>query len=163
LPLSPLLGTSFLLVFLSSADTLPTHNSAPYGPGPDYFHYQILNSTNTTETWLPTDESEFESLILEALQTDPGQTNAEDPNIEEFLNRGKLLTVRYPLPSIISSSHVDVSSCPSQFVGLADTLIASGSTHLYWHEVQAALGYRNLSDSYRMVRPLSVFSPFSLR
>jgi hypothetical protein len=53
-----------------------------------------------------TDESEFEKLIQIALDTDPGQTNAADPNIEKFLKKGKLIT----------------------YVGLADVLIPTGST-----------------------------------
>ncbi|GAA6038605.1 hypothetical protein JCM8097_009444 [Rhodosporidiobolus ruineniae] len=101
---------------------------SPYGPGPDYYNYQVLNNTNTSIPFNLTDPTEFEKLVQIALDTDPGQTNAADPNIEAFLKRGKLLT----------------------YVGLADTLIPTGSTLLYWHQVQAALGYQDLTDSYRM-------------
>ncbi|GAA6002650.1 hypothetical protein JCM10207_007610 [Rhodosporidiobolus poonsookiae] len=102
----------------------------PYGPGPDFYNFQVLNNTNTSIPFNVTDEGEFEKLVQVALDTDPGKTNADEPNIEPFFKRGgKLWT----------------------YVGLADTLIPTGSTLLYYEQVREALGYPDdLGDHYRM-------------
>ncbi|GAA5827212.1 hypothetical protein JCM11251_001171 [Rhodosporidiobolus azoricus] len=126
-------GTFIAPGFTHGAEGLrPFSVNGPIRPGPDYFSYQVLNNTIPAgQTSVPlnvTDEAEFEKLIDIALETNPGQTNAADPEISEFLKRGKLLT----------------------YVGLADTLIPAGFTLKYWHDVQQALGYKDLSDSYRM-------------
>jgi hypothetical protein len=96
-------------------------------PGPDFFRYQVLNET-TIGTFNVTDQVEFEKLIKIADETDPGQTNAIEGDISAFLKRGKLAT----------------------YVGLADTLIPTGSTLWYREHVRKTLGYpSNLDDSYR--------------
>lgn len=77
---------------------------------------------------LSVNETELERLYKIAVETNPGQTNAGDPNIQPFLKRGKLLT----------------------YVGMADTLIPTLSTANYYESVRTALGYpKNLDDSYR--------------
>lgn len=97
------------------------------GPGPDYFRYQVLNKTTVGS--LEVDEPELERLLAIADLTDPGQTTAIDPHIQDFLSHGKLIT----------------------YVGLSDTLIPSGSSIWYWHRVRQALGFpEDLDDSYRM-------------
>jgi hypothetical protein len=102
-------------------------NGVPYGPGPDYYEYQVLNKTDPKVTFSG-DETELERLLKVALETDPGQTNAADPEIGDFLAHGKLLT----------------------YVGEADTLIPTHSSHDYYEDVRTALGHpKNLSDSYR--------------
>ncbi|GJN89690.1 hypothetical protein Rhopal_002677-T1 [Rhodotorula paludigena] len=102
-------------------------NGSPYGPGPDYFAYQVLNNTEVTA--FSANATEMDRLIDIADETDPGQTNAADPNIQDFLSRGKLLT----------------------YVGLADTLIPSGLTIWYYEQVRKALDYpEDLHDSFRM-------------
>ncbi|GAA5855099.1 hypothetical protein JCM8547_002379 [Rhodosporidiobolus lusitaniae] len=124
-------GTWLFAGFNPGAEVLSTTfsvNGVPYGPGPDFYRFQVLNVTDTSYVFNETDPVEFEKLVDTALATNPGQTNAGDPNIEPFLKRGKLIT----------------------FVGLADTLIPTGSTHHYWEEVQKALGYKDLTDSYRL-------------
>ena len=61
--------------------------------------------------------------------TDPGRTNAIDPNISPFFKRGgKLLT----------------------YVGLADGLIPAGSTIWYYEYVKQVLQDKKLDDHYRM-------------
>ena len=102
-------------------------SGVPYGPGPDYYEYQVLNKTDPKVTFSG-DETELERLLKVALETDPGQTNAADPEIGDFLAHGKLLT----------------------YVGEADTLIPTHSSHDYYEDVRTALGHpKNLSDSYR--------------
>ncbi|GAA5936110.1 uncharacterized protein JCM15063_002712 [Sporobolomyces koalae] len=103
-------------------------NGVPYGPGPDFFYYQVQNQT-TVGNFNVTDQIEFERLIKIADETDPGQTNAIDGDISPFLKRGKLIT----------------------YVGLADTLIPTGSTLWYYEHVRKTLGYpSNLGDAYRL-------------
>ncbi|GAA5838957.1 hypothetical protein JCM3766R1_004542 [Sporobolomyces carnicolor] len=101
---------------------------SPYGPGPDFFEYQVLNKTEVG-AFNVTDQVEFEKLIKIADETDPGMTNAIQSDISAYLKQGKLLT----------------------YVGLADTLIPTGSTIWYYEQVRKALGYpSNLDDSYRL-------------
>ncbi|GAA5934647.1 hypothetical protein JCM10213_002042 [Rhodosporidiobolus nylandii] len=123
-------GTWIAPGFKHGAEGLPgfSVNGSPYGPAPDYWNYQVQNNTNTSAPFVVANETAFEALINESLFTDPGQTFAADPNIEPFLSRGKLIT----------------------YVGGSDTLIPSGFTLRYWHEVQAALGWKDLSSSYRL-------------
>ncbi|KAM0746067.1 tannase and feruloyl esterase [Meredithblackwellia eburnea MCA 4105] len=103
-------------------------NGVPYGPAPDFFEYQVLNKT-TVGTFTVANETEFEKLLKIADETDPGQTNAIDGYIEPYLKRGKLLT----------------------YVGLADTLIPTGSSLWYYEHVRQSLNYpSNLGDSYRL-------------
>ncbi|GAA5825467.1 hypothetical protein JCM5353_005313 [Sporobolomyces roseus] len=100
----------------------------PYGPAPDYYYYQVQNQT-TVGNFNVTDEAEFEKLIKIADETDPGQTNAIEGDISDFLKHGKLIT----------------------YVGMADTLIPTGSTLWYYEHVRKTLGYpQDLDDSYRM-------------
>ncbi|GAA5986678.1 hypothetical protein JCM11641_001360 [Rhodosporidiobolus odoratus] len=122
-------GTFLAPGFTYGAEASPSFSvtGSPYGPGPDYFNYQVLNNTDTSIPFNVTDEADFEALVDEAIFTDPGQTFAADPNIQPYLSRGKLIT----------------------YVGLADYLIPTGFSELYWRQVQAALGYKDLSDSYR--------------
>lgn len=99
----------------------------PFGPGPDFFEYQVLNKT-TVGTFVA-NETYLEELLAIADVTDPGQTNAIDGHIAPYLKRGKLIT----------------------YVGLADTLIPTGSSLWYYERVRKALGYpEDLSDSYRL-------------
>ncbi|GAA5869357.1 hypothetical protein JCM16303_000440 [Sporobolomyces ruberrimus] len=103
-------------------------SGVPYGPGPDFFHYQVQNQT-TVGNFNVTDQAEFERLIKIADETDPGQTNAIEGDISAFLKHGKLMT----------------------YVGMADTLIPTGSTIWYYEHVRKTLGYpSNLDDSYRL-------------
>ncbi|KAK4701386.1 feruloyl esterase, partial [Phenoliferia sp. Uapishka_3] len=95
-----------------------------FGPGPDFFEYQVLNKT--TVGLFSANETELERLLKVADETDPGQTNAIDADIEPFLKRGKLIT----------------------YVGLSDYVIPTGSSFLYYDRVRKALG-RDPSDSYR--------------
>ncbi|GAA6061897.1 hypothetical protein JCM10212_004715 [Sporobolomyces blumeae] len=98
-----------------------------YGPAPAYFRYQVQNET-TLGDFTVASEADFEKLIKIADATDPGQTNAIEGDISAFLKHGKLLT----------------------YVGLADTLIPTGSTLWYREHVRKSLGYpSNLDDSYR--------------
>ncbi|GAA6019183.1 hypothetical protein JCM11491_001408 [Sporobolomyces phaffii] len=102
-------------------------NGVPYGPGPDFFRYQVQNLT-TVGAFNVSSQVEFEKLIKIADETDPGQTNAIEGDISAFLKRGKLVT----------------------YVGGADGLIPSGSTLWYREHVRQTLGYpANLDDSYR--------------
>ncbi|KAI5478379.1 hypothetical protein MNV49_005128 [Pseudohyphozyma bogoriensis] len=101
-------------------------SGTPYGPGPDYFNYQVLNNTAVTPFNI-TNNVLFEGLIALADKTDPGQTNAINGYIEPFLSRGKLIT----------------------FVGLADYLIPTGSSLWYHSHVEESLG-RDVSDAYRL-------------
>ncbi|GAA5981994.1 hypothetical protein JCM5350_000606, partial [Sporobolomyces pararoseus] len=92
---------------------------SPYGPGPDFFEYQVLNKTEVG-AFNQTNQVEFEKLIKIADETDPGQTNAIDGNLKPFIdNGGKLIT----------------------YVGLADTLIPTGPTIWYYEHVRKTLGY----------------------
>ncbi|KDE05215.1 hypothetical protein MVLG_04353 [Microbotryum lychnidis-dioicae p1A1 Lamole] len=97
----------------------------PFSPGPDYFNYQVLNKTSV-QPFTVKSEADFEKLLKIADDTDPGQTNAINSDIRGFLSRGKLIT----------------------YVGLADTLIPTGSSLLYHDRVKAKLG--NVNDSFRL-------------
>ncbi|KAH8916180.1 tannase and feruloyl esterase [Atractiella rhizophila] len=98
----------------------------PFGPAPDYFRYQVLNETTVGN--FSANDTELLRLTRIADVTDPGQTNAIDPNIKDFLKRGKLMT----------------------FVGLSDTLIPSGSSLWYYERVRTALKGFDISKSYRL-------------
>ncbi|GAA5888806.1 hypothetical protein JCM6882_002860 [Rhodosporidiobolus microsporus] len=102
-------------------------NGAPYTLAPDYYRYQVQNETEIGNFSVGSLD-EYYSLVEAALATNPGGINADDPNIGDFLKRGKLLT----------------------FHGFADTIIPSRSSILYHAQVQAALGYKDLSDAYRL-------------
>lgn len=122
-------GTYIFPGFEPGAEASPAFSvsGSPYGPGPQFYLYQVLNQTNPKAT-LSVNETELERLYKIAVDTNPGQTNAGDPNISEFLKHGKLLT----------------------YVGMADTLIPTLSTANYYESVRTALGYpENLDDSYR--------------
>ncbi|BGP21360.1 feruloyl esterase-like protein [Rhodotorula toruloides] len=102
-------------------------NGLPFGPGPDYFRYQVLNESSIGT--FSANETELERLLAIADSTDPGMTNAWNPNIQRFLKKGKLIT----------------------YVGLADTLIPTGSTIGYYERVRSALGQpKNFNDAYRL-------------
>ncbi|GAA5925114.1 hypothetical protein JCM3775_006370 [Rhodotorula graminis] len=102
-------------------------NGSPYGPGPDFFEYQVLNKTEVGS--FSANATEMDRLIDIADATDPGMTNAINPNISSFLKHGKLLT----------------------YVGLSDGLIPPGSSIWYYEQVRKALGYpADLNDSYRL-------------
>lgn len=95
--------------------------------------YQILNRTDivypvetpnlTINGSVPT-ERQLISLIREGDARDPGGINANDPNISAFLGRGGKLIM---------------------FVGLADWLIPTNTTHDYYANVRSTLG--NVSNS----------------
>lgn len=104
-----------------------TVNGIPFGPAPDYFSYQVLNKTSVST--LQTNETELQGLVKIADATDPGQTNAIDPNLSPFFNRGgKLL----------------------QYHGFADPLIPSGSSLWYYEHVRNYFKDADLSDKYRL-------------
>ncbi|BGP41559.1 hypothetical protein JCM10449v2_005550 [Rhodotorula kratochvilovae] len=122
-------GEFVLSGFEHGAEGLPSFsvNGVPYGPGPDFFNYQVLNNTEVGP--FSANVTEMDRLLTIADETDPGQTNAINPNIQPFLKHGKLLT----------------------YVGLADGLIPSGLTIWYYEQVRKALGYpEDLNDSYRL-------------
>ncbi|GAA6038591.1 hypothetical protein JCM8097_009436 [Rhodosporidiobolus ruineniae] len=100
---------------------------APYTLAPDYYRYQVQNET-AIGNFSVASESDFEKLIQEALDINPGGSSATDPDIGDYLRRGKLIT----------------------FHGWADTIIPSRSSLLYYNQVHAALGHKDLSDSYRL-------------
>ncbi|GAA6002670.1 hypothetical protein JCM10207_007619 [Rhodosporidiobolus poonsookiae] len=101
---------------------------SPYQLSPDYYSYSVQNNTDTTKPFEVADEEVFKDLVTEAIQINPGGINAVDPNIGNFLKRGKLIT----------------------YHGYSDTIIPSHSSILYRNEVQKALGWKNLDDSYRL-------------
>ncbi|KAF8602339.1 tannase and feruloyl esterase [Ceratobasidium sp. AG-I] len=104
-----------------------TVSGLPYGPAPDYFSYQVLNKTSVST--FQTNETELQRLLKIADITDPGQTNAINPNLRPFFNRGgKLL----------------------QYHGFADTLIPSGSSLWYYEHVRSYLKNTDLSDKFRL-------------
>ncbi|CAE6505343.1 unnamed protein product [Rhizoctonia solani] len=86
-----------------------TVNGVPYGPAPDYFSYQVLNKTSVQT--LQINETELQRLTKIADVTDPGQTNAINPNLKPFFGRGGKLM---------------------QYHGFADPLIPSGSSLWYY-------------------------------
>ncbi|POY75338.1 hypothetical protein BMF94_1566 [Rhodotorula taiwanensis] len=121
-------GTFLFPGFAVGAESNPFFSvtGQAFPPGPGYFQYQILNYTNPAVTYSG-NESQTEYLVKLADEIDPGMTNAEDPNIGEFLKHGKLLT----------------------YVGGADVLIPTYSTTYYRKLVADALGNDNLDDTYR--------------
>ncbi|GAA5983068.1 hypothetical protein JCM10908_000144 [Rhodotorula pacifica] len=123
-------GTFVFPGFEPGAENSPRFSvtGVPFGPAPSALLYQVLNSTDPNATLPPLNQTELERLYKISVETDPGRPTAGDPNIQPFLKRGKLLT----------------------YVGLADSLIPSGSTLHYRELVNQALGYPdNLDDSYR--------------
>ncbi|QRV94818.1 feruloyl esterase B [Ceratobasidium sp. AG-Ba] len=104
-----------------------TVNGIPFGPAPDYFSYQVLNKT--TVSTLQVNETELQRLTAIGDATDPGQTNAIDPNLKPFFSRGgKLL----------------------QYHGFADFLIPSGSSIWYYEHVRSYFKNADLSNNYRL-------------
>ncbi|SCV73386.1 BQ2448_7312 [Microbotryum intermedium] len=120
-------GTNYFPGFQPGAEGYSAFSvtGSSYGPGPDYFNYQVLNRTSV-QPFTVKSEADFEKLLKIADDTDPGQTNAINPDIRGFLSRGKLIT----------------------YVGLADTLIPTGSTILYHERVKAKLG--SVDNSFRL-------------
>ncbi|KDE02259.1 hypothetical protein MVLG_07172, partial [Microbotryum lychnidis-dioicae p1A1 Lamole] len=121
-------GTNYFPGFQPGSESYSSGFSVtgtPFSVAPDYFNYQVLNKTSV-QPFTVDSEADFEKLLKIADDTDPGQTNANDPNIRDFLSRGKLMT----------------------YVGLADTLIPAGSTLLYYDRVKAKLG--NVDESFRL-------------
>ncbi|SDA03112.1 BZ3500_MvSof-1268-A1-R1_Chr11-1g03310 [Microbotryum saponariae] len=115
-------GTNYFPGVLPGAVGPP---GVPYGPSPDYFTYQVLNKTSPQPLTVNS-EAELEKLLKIADDTDPGQTNAIDPDISKFLSGGKLMT----------------------YVGLSDNVIPARSSLLYHDRVKAKLG--NVDDSFRL-------------
>ncbi|TKA57941.1 hypothetical protein B0A53_00343 [Rhodotorula sp. CCFEE 5036] len=116
--------------FMPGAEGSPQFlvTGVPFGPGPSWLQFQILNQTDPNDQLPALNQSEIERLYKVGIDTNPGQTTAADPNIEPFLKHGKLLT----------------------YVGLADAGIPPGTTLHYREEVYKALGYPdNLDDSFR--------------
>ncbi|EUC55453.1 feruloyl esterase B [Rhizoctonia solani AG-3 Rhs1AP] len=104
-----------------------TVNGVPYGPGPDYFLYQVYNKTSVQK--LQINEAELQRLVAIADVTNPGQSRAIDPNLNPFFKRGgKLL----------------------QYHGFADPLIPSGSSLWYYEHVRSYFKNADLSDRYRL-------------
>ncbi|SDA03118.1 BZ3500_MvSof-1268-A1-R1_Chr11-1g03313 [Microbotryum saponariae] len=118
-------GTNYFPGFQPGAEGYPGFSvtGTPYGPSTDYFNYQVLNKTSVQP--FNVTEAELEKLLKIADDTDPGQTNAIDPDIGAFLKRNKLMT----------------------YVGLADNFIPAGTTLLYHDRVKAKLG--NVDHSFR--------------
>ncbi|KDE05214.1 hypothetical protein MVLG_04352 [Microbotryum lychnidis-dioicae p1A1 Lamole] len=115
-------GTNYFPGVLAGADGPP---GIPYGPSPDYFTYQVLNKTSPQPLTVNS-EAEFEKLLKNADDRDPGQTNANNPDISKFLSRGKLMI----------------------YVGLADSLVPARLSLLYHERVKAKLG--NVDESFRL-------------
>ncbi|CCO37059.1 putative feruloyl esterase B-1 [Rhizoctonia solani AG-1 IB] len=106
---------------------LQTVNGLPYGPAPDFFSYQVLNKTSVQT--LQINETELQRLTAIGDATDPGQTNAINPNLRPFFKRGgKLL----------------------QYHGFADPLIPSGSSLWYYEHVRTFFKNEDLKDRYRL-------------
>ncbi|CEL56090.1 putative feruloyl esterase B-1 OS=Aspergillus oryzae (strain ATCC 42149 / RIB 40) GN=faeB-1 PE=3 SV=1 [Rhizoctonia solani AG-1 IB] len=104
-----------------------TINGIPYGPAPDFFSYQVLNKTSVQT--LQINETELQRLTAIGDATDPGQTNAINPNLRPFFKRGgKLL----------------------QYHGFADPLIPSGSSLWYYEHVRTFFKNEDLKDRYRL-------------
>ncbi|KAG8737319.1 hypothetical protein FRC10_008359, partial [Ceratobasidium sp. 414] len=104
-----------------------TISGNPYGPAPDYFSYQVLNKTSRYN--LQINETELQRLTAIGDATDPGQTNAVNPNLRPFFDRGgKLL----------------------QYHGFADPLIPSGSSLWYYEHVRSYFKNVDISDKYRL-------------
>ncbi|EUC54189.1 feruloyl esterase B, partial [Rhizoctonia solani AG-3 Rhs1AP] len=104
-----------------------TVNGLPFGPAPDYFSYQVLNKTSVQA--LQTNETELQRLTAIADVTNPGQTNAIDPNLKPFFSRGGKLM---------------------QYHGFSDPLIPSGSSIWYYEHVRSYFKNADLSDRYRL-------------
>ncbi|CAE7172488.1 unnamed protein product [Rhizoctonia solani] len=104
-----------------------TVTGLPYGPAPDYISYQVLNKTSIHK--LQINETELQRLIAIADETDPGRSNAIDPNLEPFFKRGGKLV---------------------QYHGFADPLISSGSSIWYYEHVRSYFKNADLSDRYRL-------------
>ncbi|KAJ1302703.1 hypothetical protein OPQ81_003018 [Rhizoctonia solani] len=104
-----------------------TVNGVPFGPAPDYFSYQVLNRTSVQS--LQINETELQRLTKIADATDPGQTNAIDPNLSPFFKRGGKLM---------------------QYHGFADPLIPSGSSLWYYEHVRSYFKNADISDRYRL-------------
>ncbi|KAM0789566.1 hypothetical protein ACM66B_000376 [Microbotryomycetes sp. NB124-2] len=100
-------------------------NGVPYGPGPDFFNYQVLNNTKVGPFYA--NETEIERLLKIADATNPGQTNAIKADISPYLKRGKLIT----------------------YVGLADGLIPSAMTPWYREQVNKAVSKKLVDDSFQ--------------
>jgi feruloyl esterase len=116
-------------------------------------------------------EEEFEHLVQVAKETNPGGIIASNPNISEFLSHGKLLTfhgfadVNIPSRSSIQCVPSFLFSFfpfpfPSSFYILCPLRPSAGlppikSTdhalaHRYYEGVSRALGFKDLSSSYRL-------------
>ncbi|GAB1524761.1 hypothetical protein RhiTH_007916 [Rhizoctonia solani] len=92
-----------------------TVNGIPFGPAPDFFSYQVLNKTSVQT--LQINETELQRLTKIGDVTDPGQTNAINPNLGPFFKRGGKLM---------------------QYHEFADPLIPSGSS-LWYYEHDSAI------------------------
>ncbi|KAF8671801.1 tannase family [Rhizoctonia solani] len=104
-----------------------TVNGIPFGPAPDFFSYQVLNKTSVQT--LQINETELQRLTKIGDVTDPGQTNAINPNLGPFFKRGGKLM---------------------QYHGFADPLIPSGSSLWYYEHVRNLFRNEDLSDRYRL-------------
>ncbi|GAA5827213.1 hypothetical protein JCM11251_001172 [Rhodosporidiobolus azoricus] len=99
----------------------------PYQLAPDWYRYQVRNET-TIGNFSVESLEEFYALTEAGLANNPGGIDATEADISPFLKRGKLLT----------------------FHGWMDTHIPPRTSILYHEQVQQALGYKDLSDAYRL-------------
>ncbi|KAJ1302713.1 hypothetical protein OPQ81_003028 [Rhizoctonia solani] len=93
----------------------------------DYFSYQVLNKTRTFD--LQTNETNLQQLTIIADDTDPGQINAINPNLERFFRRGGKLM---------------------HYHGWADPLIPAGSSIWYYEHVMNYFDREDVSGDYRL-------------
>ncbi|GJN92136.1 hypothetical protein Rhopal_005166-T1 [Rhodotorula paludigena] len=128
------LNNSFIYFnYLPGAEALPSFavTGTPYSLAPDYFQYRAQQVVNATElsNFTVTDEAEFEKIVRQAIETNPGGITADDPDISDFLKHGKVLT----------------------YVGLSDTIIPPESSIWYRNLVYQAMGYpEDFDDYYRL-------------
>ena len=97
--------------------------------------YQVLNVTEVVQPLISppltingtaVNEEQLIELIHEAQRTDPGQTNAINPDLSPFFNKGGKLLL---------------------YVGEADPLIPTNNSHNYYQSVVDKLG--NVDNSFR--------------
>lgn len=98
----------------------------PFGPGPDYLKYQVLNFTEVDTDYEFTPQ-EVARLVKIADSTDPGQYNVNG-DISPYIKRGgKLMT----------------------YVGMSDPIIPSRASIMFHDRVKNNLGI-DPRDSYRL-------------
>ncbi|CAE6475734.1 unnamed protein product, partial [Rhizoctonia solani] len=102
-------------------------SGVPYQVGPDYFLYQVLNSTS--KSTLSINETGLQALLQIADETNPGDISAMNPDLRPFFDRGGKLM---------------------QFHGFGDPLIPSGSSIVYYENARSFFNHTDLADSYNL-------------